>query len=452
MWRVAADREDDTSVNNTDNNAMIQLSMKASLRFIGAAGVAAALSTASLPAQNWQTVLDYQLAPGQGADGGGIVADALGNVFSGGNATDASGVQHGIVLGTDTTQLAGGPPVNWYQRDDSPTPPTLSQYYPAIWNLGIDPGGNVYSIGTLQPTSTLIRSSYWYIRKGSDSGLSWSTVDLFQFATGQWNDATGFAVDDKGNVYVAGWGRAAPTQTRKNQSSIGNLHWLVRRSPSGDSGTWSTVDDLESPTSGFGASAAGFVPGAGVFVVGGPFATSPGSIWMVRRSPTGGSTGDPQTWSTVDNPFSGAAQAVCGDTSGNVYVTGAQSLTVQVDRKTTRTYQVWTTRKSSNGDINTWSTVDTFTSAPNQSAIASGLSTYASGRVVAVGSARDAQGISHWIVRVPGSSRWETIDDFQLAPGYHASAQAVTTDAAGHLLVSGCAWDGTGLHRIVRKL
>ena len=77
---------------------MIQLFMKASFRFIGAAGVAAALSTVSLLAQswNWETVLDYQLASGQVADGDGIVADALGNVFCGGNALTPPGSITGL--------------------------------------------------------------------------------------------------------------------------------------------------------------------------------------------------------------------------------------------------------------------------------------------------------------------------------------------------------------------
>ena len=318
--------------------------------------------------------------------------------------------------------------------DDSPT---LSQYYPAIWNLGIDAGGNVYSIGQLEPTSSAT-SAYWYIQKSSDNGLRWSTVDLFQYATGQWNDATGFAADAAGNVYVVGWGRAAGTK----KSPVGNLHWLVRRSASGDSGTWSTVDDLEGPT----ANGAAFVSGAGVFVVGERF---PGSTtpWLVRRS----LTGNPGTWSTVDNPFAGGAEAACGDGQGSVYVTGAQSRTIQVSRKTTYTYNVWTTRKSSDGG-STWSTVDTYTYAPNQTAVGLGLSTDASGNVIAVGYAYDAQGIRHWIVRMLGSTGWQTIDDFQLATGYTASAIAATTDAVGHLLVTGCADDAAGAHRIVRKL
>lgn len=96
------------------------------------------------------------------------MADAVGNVFSGGAVTDALGTNHAIVLKTDTTQA------NWYFSDDTNPDPT--RYHPDIWNLGLDASGNVYSIGQLWPNST--GSSYWYVRKSSNAGVNWSTVDL----------------------------------------------------------------------------------------------------------------------------------------------------------------------------------------------------------------------------------------------------------------------------------
>src|ERR1035437_10818900 len=75
-----------------------------------------ALSTFTPLAQTstgWQTVLDYQLAAGKDAGGEAIAADAVGNVFLGGSATDALGTNHVIVLKTDTTQA------NWYFSDDT---------------------------------------------------------------------------------------------------------------------------------------------------------------------------------------------------------------------------------------------------------------------------------------------------------------------------------------------
>jgi hypothetical protein len=280
---------------------------------------------------------------------------------------------------------------------------------------------------------------YWYVRRSSNSGVTWSTVDLYQYAAGQYIDATGFAADDSGNVYVVGWGRDAGT--KRNPS--GNLHWLVRRSTDGGN-TWAVVDDLLETS---GAHAAGFVPGAGVFVVGVPYPGS-SSSWLVRRSLTGAQG----TWSTVDGPIAGgAAQGVCSDSQGNIYVVGAQFITTATKPRITG-YNAWVVRKSSDGG-NTWTTVDSFNYANTQSASANGVARNAAGTVVAVGYASDAQGISHWIVRALASSGvWETLDDYQLSPGHRATSTTVTSDATGNLLVTGNATDSSGQHWIVRRL
>lgn len=391
--------------------------------------LAALAGSNTLQAQVWQTVLDYQLAAGKVAGGSAIAADAFGNVFSGGIGDDPSGTPHGLVLKTDTAQA------NWYLSDD--TNPSATQYQSYLWNLGLDASANAYSIGQLTPNSTGIAS--WYVRKSSDSGLTWSTVDLYQYAAGKSIDATGFAADNSGNIYVAGWGRDAT----KNSY----LHWLVRKSSDGGQ-TWTLVDDLQGPTGNFGAAGAGYVSGAGVFVAGPPYASS-SSSWLVRRSLNGASG----TWSTVDNPFAGAARAVGSDTQGNVYVAGTQvtTVTIKTHPLTTASYSAWVTRKSSDGG-NTWSTVDTFTYAQNAASDAYGIGKDAAGNVVVVGRAYDGQNKAHWIVRTLGSSGWQTSDDFQIAPGYYAVATGVATDAAGNLLATGNANDSTGTHWIVRRL
>jgi hypothetical protein len=389
-------------------------------------------------AQTWQTVLDYQY-PGGTAEGHRVAADASGNVFTAGDGSDASGITRGMALRTDTTQTG------WLVSDDSNPNPTQYQSY--IWDLGIDAGGNLYSIGQLTPNDTGI--PYWYVRKSSDSGLHWSNAgDPYQYAAGQWIDATGFAADNSGNIYVAGWGQAQTiVGSGKHMTTQTTIHWLVRKSADGGQ-TWTLVDDVQGPTGSFGAAGAGFVPGAGVFVVVAPYAGS-SSPWMVRRS----LNGEQGTWSTVDSPFAGAAHAVGSDSQGNVYVAGSQFITIttKLHPLTTSSYSVWVTRKSSDGG-NTWSTVDTFTGAQNKGADAYGIGRNSAGNVVVVGRAPDAQGQFHWLVRTIISGAWATVDDFQLLPGKHSSASGVATDAAGNLLVTGFGYDATGSHWIVRKL
>jgi hypothetical protein len=396
----------------------------------------AALSAFSSLAQTstgWQTVLNYQLAVGQHSEGQGIAADGSGNVLSAGNGDDASGIVHGITLKTDTTQAI------WYLSDD--TNPDATHYQSYIWDLGFDTGGNLYSIGQLTPncSSCPIPQPYWYVRKSPDSGVNWSTVDLYQYAAGQWIDATGFAADNSGYIFVVGWGRDAGTK----RNPMGNIHWLVRRSADGGQ-TWTLVDDMPGPS----AAGAGFVPGAGIFVVGVPYGDSTSS-WLVRRSVSG----EPGTWSTVDSPFAGGAHAVGSDSLGNIYVAGSKWITTATKPKLTG-YLAWVTRKSIDGG-NNWSTVDTFTCAPNATAQAWGIGRNSAGNVVVVGGASDS-GRSHWIVRQSATGdagSWSTTDDFQLTPGYNATAGNVATDAAGNLLVTGTALDATpGEHWIVRRL
>ena len=380
----------------------------------------------ALQAQSWQTVLDYQLVAGKNAEGEAIAADALGNVFAGGNGNDLAGTNHGLVLKTDTTQAT------WYGSDD--TNPNATQYQSQLSSLGLDANGNVYSVGYLSPdcSSCAIPPYYWYVRKSSDSGTTWSTVDVYQYAPGELIFALGLTGDNSGGIYVVGYGNDAGTK----KNSGGNNHWLVRQSTNGGQ-TWTLVDDVIYAT----AHGAGFVPGAGVFAVGQNSSVG----WMVRRSVTG----NLGTWSTVDNPFAGEASAVCGDSNGNIYVAGYAFVVTQT-KPSVRGYNVWTIRKSSDGGSH-WSTVDTFAYAQNQDSYVTGIGKDALGNVVAVGHASDGQTF-HWIVRRPDTSGvWQTVDDYQVAPGYPAYAAGVTTDAAGHLLVTGNGLDANRAHWIVRR-
>jgi hypothetical protein len=405
--------------------------MKDLIRFF-ALGCSAAISTASGTAQTWETVLDYQFATGKSADGHGIAADSLGNVFTGGGAYDSFTNTHGIVLQTDTAQLANASPINWLLSDD--TNPNATQNQSNVQAMGLDVSQDVYSVGTLTPkcSSCPVSSPIWYVRKSSDSGASWSTVDAYQYAAGQLNFALGFTADQSGAIYVVGYGNDAGT--KKNS---GNNHWLVRMSTDGAQ-TWTLVDDVIYAT----AHGAGFAPSAGVFVVGQNASTG----WLVRRSPTG----RVGTWTTVDNPFAGAATSVCVASSGSIYVAGNAYIITQT-KPYVHGYYLWTIRKSTDGGSH-WSTVDAFAYAQGANSYVYGLGTDALGNAVAVGNAYDGQQ-THWMVRKPGTSgAWVTIDDFQLAPGYSAYAAGITTDSAGHLLVTGNAWDAPGAHWIVRRL
>jgi len=56
---------------------------------------------------SWATLDDWQLAPGHGAFGSGLLADHAGSVYAVGNANDAANIRHAIVRRIDTPASAG---------------------------------------------------------------------------------------------------------------------------------------------------------------------------------------------------------------------------------------------------------------------------------------------------------------------------------------------------------
>jgi hypothetical protein len=394
------------------------------------------------PAQTWQTVLDYQYVPGYAAAGWfGAAGDSLGNVFVGGEAVDTSSIDHGLVLKTDTVAAA------WYLSDDLvPSPPYTSV---KVFGLGFDASGNLYQSGGLQApcTASSCPGDLWFIRKSTDRGQTWRTVDTFQYAA---NAGTEFprsvAGDPSGKAFVCGSWRDAQ----------GVSHLMVRKSSGGEPGTWSTADELTNAY----ARGIAYVPGIGLFALGFTEQTKTlGYGWLVRRS----LTGDSGTWSTVDlvqlpyyknSSQYGAAMAVAGDANGNVYVAGSFKRVVGSGKTATYAKQ-WLVRRSTNGgNPNSWVDADTFVYATGQESSAWGITRDSVGNYIAVGRGYDSQGTAHWIVRRSNSQGgWLTVDDYQLAPGRDAEAQGVVTDHVGNLLVNGWAWDASGIeHWIVRRL
>jgi hypothetical protein len=384
-----------------------------------------------LRAQTWTTVLNYQFSAGLSSDGYALAADSLGNVFTGGRKNPSASESYisGLVLKTDTTEAS------WILSDDSN--PSPSQEASAVYGLGFDSNGNLYSAGSLSVPSTSPKpsggTSYCYVRKSSDAGGSWSTVDLLPGGGG-----TGVAGDLSGNVYV--WVNEGLSQ------------WLVRKSADGGQ-TWATVDAVSSA----GANGISFVPGIGLFAVGqakttttstskGKTTTTSSISWLVRRSADGGAT-----WSTVDlyQPppgYRAGANGVASDALGKVYVVG--QTTILVGRTAV---DEWIVRESGDGG-NTWTNVDAFSYAAGKDAQAKGAGRDAAGNIVVGGIGDDANGLAHWLVRRPVQGIWTTVDDYQLASGTSAGAEAIAADAAGNLLVTGYAWDASGsYHWIVRR-
>jgi hypothetical protein len=392
---------------------------------------AALLAVAALTthAQTWQTVDDFQQVAGLGAVSGDIGTDPAGNIYAvGSGITTADGSGRVAVINMSADHGA-----TWTTLPEFAEPGWSWAHYRAFTS---DASGRLYVGGNgrmadwpaQQPLSCIIRESV-------DGGATWTATDNSEFGCADLkvNPATG-------DVYASG-------------SSAATLGWIVRKRAPGDS-QFTTVDLPFPSGSGW---AIGFHPTRGVLVVGDPY-----SVWTVRRS----ASGNAGTWATVDSFYSstewtsGHATYVVVANSGTIYVAGwAYSTRTQKNQ--------WIVRTSADGGT-TWTISDNFNYGGATLAVW-GMTQDAAGNLFVCGQAANSAGSLYWLVRkgTPGTKlvkqggkwvrvptmTWTTSDVFQLASGKEAVAFGITGDALGNVFVSGRAADATGVdHWIVRKL
>jgi hypothetical protein len=158
-------------------------------------------------------------------------------------------------------------------QDDGATWTTVDTYEPSSEGrgvaLGVDGAGNLYGLGYVQNSAKGVFFD-WYVRKSSDGGSTWTTVDHFS-TSGTSNFPEAFASDAKGNLYVAGY---------SSNSTTGDT-WIVRESVGG-TGAWTTVDSYQLD-SGKSAVAFGIVSAMGEVLAGGYGADATAQHWIVRR-------------------------------------------------------------------------------------------------------------------------------------------------------------------------
>jgi hypothetical protein len=387
----------------------------------------ALLTQSALNAQSWITVDDFK--PGTAA---AVTSDSQGNIYVAGYGTDAQGIGHATIMKSSDGGASWG--IVEAFNDMS-----LSTTFRAI---GTDAAGNVYATGlSMTVNNSKGQSGYWVVRKSSDQGTTWSTVDRFALPNNSYSIASagGFGRDSLGNLYVVG--TATVTQAGSQIS-----HWIVRKSSNAGI-SWATVDDFLYGTGATPGPTGIICTSSGVFVSGGGYkdysvGKLKGSVvhWLVRRSTNGGAT-----WTTVDdysylqNQANGAfARAITADPAGNIYAFG--------NGATDSSHSRWLARKSSDNGA-TWSVVDDFL-FQNDTCFAAAAGVDASGNIYAVGGARN-----HWLVRTSNSSgaNWSLVDDFQYSPGNYASfARGFGTSPTGALFAVGQGTGPDGSHWIVR--
>jgi hypothetical protein len=243
----------------------------------------------------WSTTDDY--VPGGSSwwtEANAVTADAAGNVYVGGlSDTDGWLVRKGTgganfvtVDAVRTTMVQGG-----------------------VRALYVHPAAGVFAAGVGPISTSKGTTTYgWLVRRSTNGGVTWSSVDAFSLSSGsKFSGAYGIGADALGNLYVVGRADAV-SGAGKSQTVVS--HWIVRKSGNGGN-SWTTVDDyVGAQAHAFGADSNG-----NLFVTG---TSSAG--WTVRES-AGGSG----AWQTVDTVagFGGAgAASLAVDTLGHVFAGG----------------------------------------------------------------------------------------------------------------------------------
>jgi len=180
----------------------------------------------------------------------GLTASPSGTIYAVGN-TYTTWSQ--LVLGSSDSGSS------WSVLDDFAPPGRHVDFF-GLFDLGggitSDPAGNLYVSGLSYPDEFSNAEAQWYVRRSTDGGATWTTVDAFVKSPVDANaDDIGIAADASGNAYVSG---CDFYQSGSNFSPL----WTIRKGVGGTS--FSTVDMLPNsrPTDVF------LHPTAGIFVAG----------------------------------------------------------------------------------------------------------------------------------------------------------------------------------------
>jgi hypothetical protein len=398
---------------------------------------AALLAIAALTsqAQTWVNVYD------SGHDGivgicGDISTDAATNVYAAGRYIEADGSSKAIV------QWSSDQGAHW-QVLDQYAELGLSYAHNRAVAAAPDVSGHLFAGGNLNnlTNGTYQFDTLWFIRERDPATGEWTTiddsVDLDNDNVGQASCAD-ILVAPSGDVYATGGGSPLGWQIRKRPAgalafttvdvdytghsvgsgwdmayrpsygvfAVGDVNgiWTVRRSPNGEKGTWTTVDSFYTNrvwTS--GSAKAILVTPSKIHVVGSAYnASTRKTHWIVRTSSNGG-----LTWSITDMALTGTAveaRGIIEDTSGNLVVCGqvmgaAGGLDWIVRKGTPGTTYVKQGKNLVPVATMTWTTSDDYQLATGKSAQPNAITRDIHGNIFVSGSAQDASGIYHWIVR-----------------------------------------------------
>jgi Beta-propeller repeat len=154
--------------------------------------------------------------------------------------------------------------------------------YPSVaYGVAVDTAGNIYVAGSAQATQKGFYSDQWVVRRSTNGGSTWSTVDNFTLESSRNYQAplgwpTKITIAPSGDLFVCGFLTA----------SDGSRHWLTRQGIPGSKGAlqWSTTDSYQL-VSGASAAANGITSDSqgNIFATGRAADTAGVDHWVTRR-------------------------------------------------------------------------------------------------------------------------------------------------------------------------
>lgn len=153
-----------------------------------------------------------------------VALDSTGNIYVAGSGVDGFGKDHWIIRKSKN----GGS--QWDQISDFHFVPKGEA---EAFDMKIDPTGAIYVIGFGNGEIGGHLGGHWLVRKSSDGGTTWETIDDFSYDFGNWSIGKALLVDKRGHFYATGFGL----------DSNNLSHWLMRKSKDGGT-SWKSIDDF----------------------------------------------------------------------------------------------------------------------------------------------------------------------------------------------------------------
>jgi len=176
----------------------------------GAKKYHAVVRSSSDAGTTWSVVDDFMYGGDNVLSANEIAVSPQGEIFTAGSAEDADGNNH------------------WYVRMGSSNGSTWSTVDDFVYSAGFgsapsttiafDSNASVYVTGSGDDGF----GSHWVVRKGEATGASWATIDDYQYQTGAGSVAGGLFEDAQSNFYVFGTGQ--------DQTKFNEMHFNVRKS------------------------------------------------------------------------------------------------------------------------------------------------------------------------------------------------------------------------------